>query len=44
MDGIKTDGFLGVLTGGTIATAGGIAAAIFFGYVMSVIFNPKAKP
>ncbi|MGM9531747.1 stage V sporulation protein AE [Intestinibacter sp.] len=44
MDGIKTDGFLGVLTGGTIATAGGIAAAIFFGYMMSVIFNPKAKP
>ena len=23
---------------------GGIAAAIFFGYVMAVIFNPKAKP
>ena len=44
MDGIKTDGFLGVLTGGTIANAGGIAAAIFFGYAMSVMFNPKAKP
>ena len=44
MPGIKKDGFLGILTGGTIATAGGIAAAIFFGYVMAVIFTPKAKP
>ena len=44
IDGIKKDGFLGILTGGTIATAGGIAAAIFFGYVMAVMFTPKAKP
>ena len=44
MDTVKTDGFLGILTGGTIATAGGIAGAIFFGYIMSVIFTPKAKP
>ncbi len=41
---IGEDGFLGIFTGGTIATAGGIAAAIFFGYSMAVIFNPKAKP
>lgn len=41
---IETDGFLGVFTGGTIATAGGIAAAVFFGYMMAVIFTPKAKP
>lgn len=41
---IGEDGFLGIFTGGTIATAGGIAAAIFFGYTMAVIFNPKAKP
>lgn len=44
MDTIKTDGFLGVLTGGTMATAGGIAAAIFFGYAMAVLFTPKTKP
>lgn len=44
IEGIKKDGFLGILTGGTIAAAGGIAAAIFFGYVMAVIFTPKAKP
>lgn len=41
---IETDGFLGVFTGGTIATAGGIAAAVFFGYMMAVMFTPKAKP
>lgn len=41
---IESDGLIGVFTGGTIATAGGIAAAIFFGYMMAVIFTPKAKP
>lgn len=42
--GIAENGFLGVFTGGITGTAGGIAAAIFFGYVMAVIFTPKAKP
>ena len=44
MKAIETDGLLGVFTGGTIATSGGIAAAIFFGYIMAVVFTPKAKP
>ena len=44
MKGIEKDGFLGIFTGGVTATAGGVAAAIFFGYIISVIFNPKAKP
>lgn len=44
IEGISKDGFLGVITGGTIATAGGIASAILFGYIMAVIFTPKAKP
>lgn len=44
MKGIETDGFLGVFTGGVAATAGGVAAAIFFGYIISVVFTPKAKP
>ena len=44
MKAIEKDGFLGVFTGGVTATAGGIAAAVFFGYIVSVIFNPKAKP
>lgn len=43
-EAVKTDGLLGVFTGGTVAGAGGIAAAIFFGYIMAVIFNPKPKP
>lgn len=42
--GIESDGFLGVFTGGVTATAGGVAVAIFFGYIISIIFNPKAKP
>ena len=41
---IEEDGFVGIFTGGITATAGGIAAAIFFGYMMAVIFTPKAKP
>lgn len=44
MKSIETDGFLGVFTGGITAAAGGIAAAIFFGYIISIIFKPKAKP
>ncbi|MPM85231.1 hypothetical protein SDC9_132309 [bioreactor metagenome] len=44
MKSIETDGFLGIFLGGTTATAGGIAAAIFFGYIMAVVFTPKAKP
>lgn len=44
MKTIEKDGFIGIFTGGVTATAGGVAAAIFFGYVISVIFNPKSKP
>lgn len=36
-------GLLGAFTGGIKATAAGITAAIFFGYLVSVIFVPKAK-
>jgi stage V sporulation protein AE len=36
-------GLLGAFTGGIRATAGGVAAAIFFGYLASVAFRPKAK-
>ncbi|MDI3312168.1 MAG: SpoVA/SpoVAEb family sporulation membrane protein, partial [Thermoanaerobacterium sp.] len=40
---VKKDGITGAFTGGLTATAGGIAAAIFFGYLFSVIFNPRTK-
>lgn len=47
-NGVKSaiieDGFMGIFTGGIIATSGGIAAAVFFGYIMAVVFTPKAKP
>lgn len=36
-------GFIGIFTGGITGTAGGITAAIFFGYMMALIFNPKTK-
>ena len=34
---------LGAFTGGIKGTAAGITAAIFFGYLMALIFNPKTK-
>jgi stage V sporulation protein AE len=41
--GIAEKDFLGVFTGGTSAAAGGIAASIFFGFLMAIIFTPKQK-
>ena len=43
LDVYKRQGFAGVLAGGVTATAGGIAAAVFFGYLNALIFNPKTK-
>ena len=40
---VKEMGFLGIFVGGLKATAGGITAAILFGYVFSVLFNSKMK-
>ncbi|MBU3145004.1 stage V sporulation protein AE [Clostridium sp. CF012] len=36
-------GLIGAFTGGIKGTAGGITAAIFFGYIMALVFNPKTK-
>jgi len=36
-------GLLGAFTGGIKATAAGVAAAVFFGYIASVGFKPKPK-
>ena len=33
----------GLLTGGVTATAGGIAAAVFFGYINALIFDSGTK-
>ncbi|MDD3225174.1 MAG: stage V sporulation protein AE [Clostridium sp.] len=40
---VNKEGLIGAFTGGIKGTAGGIGAAILFGYIMSLIFNPKTK-
>ena len=42
-EGVDKDGFLGIFTGGLTAGAGGITAALLFGYAGSLIFKPKMK-
>ena len=42
-EAITEKGFLGVLTGGLKATAGGITAAIIAGIIVSCIFKAKDK-
>jgi stage V sporulation protein AE len=42
-EAVQSDGFLGIFTGGLKACAGGIAAAIFAGLLVSLIFKPKDK-
>lgn len=39
--GVQEKGILGAFSGGVAATAGGITAAIVFGYLAAVFFNPK---
>lgn len=43
IEGVKESGIVGVFTGGVKASAGGIAAAVFFGYIASLISKPKMK-
>ena len=40
---VAEQGLLGVLTGGITAAAGGITAAVFFGFLVSLLFNAKPK-
>ena len=40
---VSKSGFIGAFVGGTKVAAGGIAAAIFFGYIASLISKPKMK-
>ena len=41
--GVQENGLIGAFTGGVTASAGGIAAAVFFGYIASLISKPKMK-
>ncbi|MBR5472792.1 MAG: SpoVA/SpoVAEb family sporulation membrane protein, partial [Clostridia bacterium] len=43
VEAVKQYGFIGVLSGGLTATAAGITAAIFFGFVMSLLFKSGDK-
>ena len=40
---VQEQGWLGVMTGGLSATAGGIAAAVCFAVVMALLFRPGDK-
>ena len=40
---VKQNGLVGAFTGGVRAAAGGIEAAVFFGYLASLISKPKMK-
>lgn len=40
---VAAKGFLGAMTGGITAAAGGITAAIFFGWLIAMICSPKNR-
>ena len=42
-EAVDQDGFFGIFTGGLTAGAGGITAALLFGYAASLLFRPKMK-
>lgn len=43
MEAVQDQGLLGAFIGGVKACAGGIAAAVFFGYIASLLAKPKIK-
>ncbi len=42
-ESVDSNGFIGIFMGGFKAGAVGISAALVFGYIASLIFNPKMK-
>ena len=42
-EAVDKEGFLGIFQGGFKASAVGISAALVFGYLASLIFQPKMK-
>ena len=42
-EAVQEQGLLGALTGGLKATAGGITAAVFFGFLAALVCNPNDK-
>jgi stage V sporulation protein AE len=43
IEAVGKRGIIGVFTGGLEATAGGIAAAVFFAFIFGLIFKSKTK-
>jgi len=43
IESVQEYGLLGAFIGGVKASSGGIAAAVFFGYIASLIAKPKIK-
>lgn len=42
-EAVREEGWIGVLTGGMKAAAGGISAAVVFGFLAALLFKPKDK-
>ena len=42
-EAVDKSGPMGILTGGLTAASGGIAAAVFFGWLVSIIFKSRDK-
>lgn len=42
-EAVDKEGFIGIFIGGLKASAGGISAALIFGYLASLIWSPKMK-
>ena len=42
-EGIEKEGLLGVFKGGLTASSAGICGALVFGYLSSLVFQPKLK-
>lgn len=40
---IQEQGFMGIFSGGVIASAAGISAAVFFGYIAALVSKPGDK-
>lgn len=43
MEEVQNQGILGAFIGGVKSSAGGISAAVFFGYIASLLAKPKIK-
>ena len=43
IEAVQDKGIIGAFTGGLKASSGGVAAAVFFGYIASLISKPKMK-